>query len=444
MNSFFEENKKLCYGLIVAVLLLIVLWPSFSNGRPGVVRFFKTKYLKLENAEAGNAREIDSRYKGTNPRLTAEISRSKQCNGELAAQYDQLVSHVLFIPGMPFRVPYGQSQPGMKFLDIQTKAHTMKLMQEASLRDVEVKDEFFGLNQFGVPPEDKDKRELLLRQAAMIDDLVRKAMDCGVRRIDRVAPRETPLPDPLNKTPFLNLYRVRLEMTASLESIMKFINRLDGFHGTVEPAGVEMHEGTRNTRIKISVGRRHGITGDSPVSFTIFDQVHDSDDGLRYKGRAEVKLSELHDDHCIAIVTASSARYPEAFLKDVQFPAIKDNLIKHAKSRQAPDHVVDLLQQMPDYEFETETKAAEAFNKIELRIAEGDIATTNFYSVMDLKIEAAPADKAGISNKVTAAITVAGVGLLFDEKAQGTAPAAHKPGATGKKTAAPPRLPYGI
>lgn len=366
-----EENRKLCYGFAAAVVVLLVLWPSFREGRPAVVSFFKPEFGRLEATDTKNAEEIRKYYSAGNPKMMEEIARGRECNDALGAEFTTLRDYVLFIPAMPFRIPYYEPQPGLKFLDIQTKAHFVELVRYARLRDVEIEDPFFGLNMNGVPPE-KEKLPLLTRQLAVIDDLCRKAIDSGVRKIGKVEPMGPVESGALNKNPFLKLYPVRMVVTGPFDSIMAFVNSLDGIHGKVTSAGRKIPaDGDRvvaGTPIEISLGSKHGLREGSEL--TIFDvpgkgEVPDKDDGVRYKGRARV--TQLAEDKCMATVPADS------------LPAVEDKELENRK------------------------------------IKEGDIATTNFYTLLDMKIEAnRPNDETSLVNRISAIITVAGVGLLQD------------------------------
>ena len=370
-----EDNKRLWYGVAGAVVILLVLWPSFGKGRPAVVSFFKSDYKALEDTEKQNAEQIAKYYNTANPKLLGEIARLQQSNAHLAKQFAELRNHVVFIPPMPFKIPFWEHLPGLKFLEIRTQAHSMELVRYARLRDVEVADQFFGLNMYsgGVPPE-KEKLPLLMRQLAMIDDLARKAIDSGVRKIGRVAPLTPVEAGALNKTPFLKLYPIRFEVTGPSESIVAFINSLDGFHGKVTKAATktraEAGQVIVDTEIEIGLGRKHGLSDGSEIWFTIFDDVPDKEDGLRYKGRARVM--QLMDDKCKAMVPAE------------MLPPVEEKELENRK------------------------------------IKEGDYATTNFYTLLDLHVEAVP-NKEGTSNTITATLTAASAGLL--EGAEGTAAA---------------------
>lgn len=381
---FWEENRALCYGVLISAVVLIVLWPSFGGGRPGIVSFFKSNYKKLEEREKSLDKEIERYFSPKNSRMSTEVSRARSLNEDLEGQFRQLRTRAIFIPPAPFRIPAFEPRPDYKLLKIQTETHQIGLVQYASLREIEIVDEFFGLDQKGTPPE-KEKLPLLLRQMAAIDDLVRKAVDCGVQRIDRVIPMEPLKAGPLNKAHFLKAYPIRLEMTASYKTVMEFINTLDGFHGTVRSVGSQAAKGAGETVIEIDIGSKQGLSKEHAVTFTIFDDVPDKDDGLRYKGRAYVQ--EILDDHCVARIPAEA------------LPSLEDDK-----------------------------------EMAERKVAKGDCATTNFYTLMDLKIDAeAPREKTTLVNKTRAVITVGCLGLLdTDSPGGGKGPKAPT-------TAPPPR-----
>ena len=368
---FVEENRKLCYGLAAVVVILLVLWPSFREGRPAVVSFFKPEYNRLETSDRQNGEQIVTYYNQANPRMMGEIARGRECNAELGAQFTAVRDYIMFIPAMPFKVPADEVQPGLKFLEIQTKAHSVELVRYARLRDVEIEDMFFGMNKNGVPPE-TEKLPLLMRQLAMIDDLARKAIDSGVRQIGRVTPMDPVESGPLNKTPFLKLYPVCMAVSGPFDAIIAFVNSLDGFHGKVTSAitktRTEGEQVVADTVVEINLGSKQGLRDDHDLQFTIFDDVPDKADGLRYKGRA--KVTQLSEEKCVAVVRG------------------------------------DELKRVHD-EKEIESR----------KIKEGDIASGGFYTLLDLKIEAVkPSGDTSLVNRITAVITVAGAGLLEDSQ----------------------------
>jgi len=387
--SFWEENKRLCYGVLGALVVLLVLWPRFKEGWPAVIRFFATDYGSLATKEEERSKKIEHYYDKKNRRMSSVISDAKRFNGELSEQYRELINHTVFIPPMPFKIASWEPWKGLKFLDIQTKTHTTNLLRYTSLRDVAIGDEFFGLDQHGVPPE-KGKLPLLLRQLAMIDDLVRKATDCGVRQIGRVIAMSPMKTGPLNRPHFLAVCPVRMEIAAPVESIMRFVNSLDGYQGKVTSVGTEVRQedgkAISEQFIVIDVGRDHGLSRDHAITFTIFDEVPDKQDALRYKGRAYVQ--EVRDDSCKAIIPKNA------------LPPVDEKELENRK------------------------------------IAKGDLATTNFYTLLDLKIEAEkPKAKNSLKNNITCVVTVGAAGLLEEARTIGTT----GPGKRPSKSRRPPR-----
>lgn len=374
--GFWEENKKLCLGLLAALVALLVLWPSFKDGRSGILSPWKPRYGKLQEDERTNDEEINKHFNKKNQPTSEVISQARRYNSELEQQYRELRNHVIFFAPTPFRIASWDAQPGLRFLEIQNETHTRDLLQYISLRNVLIDDKYVGLDQGGVPPEEKSL-PLLLRQAAMIDDLVRKAADCGVRSIDKVIHYPPIKAGPLNRPHFLKMYPVRMRVGAPVEAIMKFMNSLDGYHGKVTQAGTssrqEGGEMISERIIRIDVGSRDGLTNEHAITFTIFDEEPDEEDGLRYKGRATV--IRINEDHCIATV-------PEGPRKDI---------------------------------WDDEER-----NKRE--VVKGDLATTNFYTLIDLKIQGQPPrEKNSLTNDIEAVITVAALGLLEEAKTYGSA-----------------------
>jgi hypothetical protein len=56
----------------------------------------------------------------------------------------------------------------------------------------------------------------------------------------------------------------------------------------------------------------------------------------------------------------------QKFLSGMNYPANKDDIVKHAKSRGADDNIMDTLQRLPDDDdFETPADVSKAIGKIE-------------------------------------------------------------------------------
>lgn len=52
-------------------------------------------------------------------------------------------------------------------------------------------------------------------------------------------------------------------------------------------------------------------------------------------------------------------------LKDVDYPASKEELIEHAKQQGADDNAISVLEQLPDQEYDSPTDVSEAVGDIE-------------------------------------------------------------------------------
>ena len=55
----------------------------------------------------------------------------------------------------------------------------------------------------------------------------------------------------------------------------------------------------------------------------------------------------------------------EKFLKGIDFPAGKQDIINHAKQNKASDDVMQLLQQMPDKDYASAADVAKEIGKVE-------------------------------------------------------------------------------
>lgn len=55
----------------------------------------------------------------------------------------------------------------------------------------------------------------------------------------------------------------------------------------------------------------------------------------------------------------------QKYLKGMDYPASKDELIDHAEEQGADDEVLDLLEQLPDEEYETPADVSKAIGQIE-------------------------------------------------------------------------------
>lgn len=55
----------------------------------------------------------------------------------------------------------------------------------------------------------------------------------------------------------------------------------------------------------------------------------------------------------------------QKYLAGVDYPASKDDLVKHAKEQGADDNVQQTLQQLPDQKFQTPADVSQAVGKLE-------------------------------------------------------------------------------
>jgi hypothetical protein len=55
----------------------------------------------------------------------------------------------------------------------------------------------------------------------------------------------------------------------------------------------------------------------------------------------------------------------QKFLGGMHYPAKKDEIVKHAKSKGADDNVMDTLEELPDDNFETPADVSKAIGQIE-------------------------------------------------------------------------------
>ncbi|WNZ26048.1 DUF2795 domain-containing protein [Leptolyngbya sp. NK1-12] len=55
----------------------------------------------------------------------------------------------------------------------------------------------------------------------------------------------------------------------------------------------------------------------------------------------------------------------QKYLKGMNYPASKDDLIDHAEEQGADDDILDLLEQLPDEEYETPTDVNQAVGELE-------------------------------------------------------------------------------
>jgi hypothetical protein len=55
----------------------------------------------------------------------------------------------------------------------------------------------------------------------------------------------------------------------------------------------------------------------------------------------------------------------QKFLGGMNYPAKKDEIVDHAKSKGADENIMDTLKQLPDEDFETPADVSKAIGKIE-------------------------------------------------------------------------------
>jgi len=190
--KWWEDNRKLLYGFIAAAVILLILFPSFTRGRPSIISFFRGKYISLEQTRLRNDKKIDQLYhEGANRRLTAEeAARAARLNSELAENFLSLRNRMIFIPPMPYKISDYDVDPGHTLLRIQT-ARREELQRMLSLRDIQLADPSFGVDLRGTSPP-RDKIPILLRKLAIVDDLARRAADSQIDVLQSIKHQDEP------------------------------------------------------------------------------------------------------------------------------------------------------------------------------------------------------------------------------------------------------------
>jgi len=78
----------------------------------------------------------------------------------------------------------------------------------------------------------------------------------------------------------------------------------------------------------------------------------------------EQGLFHLEKEMRMQEATKTSAFAVEKFLKGIDFPCTKNDLLDHAKKQNAPDSVIKTIQNMPDEEFSSANDVMKAFGKV--------------------------------------------------------------------------------
>ena len=55
----------------------------------------------------------------------------------------------------------------------------------------------------------------------------------------------------------------------------------------------------------------------------------------------------------------------QKFLSGMDYPASKDEIVKHAKSKGADENIMDTLEQLPEEDYETPADVSKAIGKID-------------------------------------------------------------------------------
>jgi hypothetical protein len=363
---FWEENKKLVIGVGIALLVLLVLFPSLFGFGPVVWGWQRANYTMTVNQSETLERDLAGLYVAGGKPTSDVIAAVEAHNRRLSEETDALKRAMMMVTPKPFRIPPFKTMKGVEAQIILSQARTNRL-RYASVRGVDIGEgaNYIGFRdaiEKGQPlPENEEIISQWLLQLAAVDELVKAAVDARVMQIEAIDLLEPfkrgaivakPLPEGADpKTPpdyefyphLVRYFPIHLKLYCSLESLMTLAHSLEGLHGKVLNYSRQADaKGVEQNTVELDLGKQHGLelaTGDIDAvdRFTIFGSDASRPDGWIYKARTS-RLISLDDTKSAWAVPSES---------------------------------------FPELEPDEQPRA---------QIKPGDIASSRFYSVLDMKI----------------------------------------------------------
>jgi len=226
---------------------------------------------------------------------------TKKRNDQLSKNKLFFLKRMTFIPPYPYRLPKDELLKGVSFVQILTKARE-EVARLASARQCNIETSFGFPDKMDTPPD-----ELVpgyLRQLASAALAAEAAIYSGVDEFKQLQLMEPYTTKPrADYVEFIRFYPFRCTITSSFDSLLEYLHRLEGLHGTVTE--VQYFAELREKKVRsvtIDLGARDGLEPYSVLS--VFKDDFDPVDGFRYAGNLEVK--EVQEDSAVCWPQAES------------------------------------------------------------------------------------------------------------------------------------------
>lgn len=249
--EFLQQNKLFAAIAGLALLALVVLWPSLFGLGPPIVSLDRPRYERAMMDHRSLQGKMDQYLpksgKGVPIRRAAQEVEAS--NRLLSQNLDELRAWMTFLPRYPFRIPelrqadedrksyvslvYTYARDGVILAgdECTIRDYNDGVVFLASQRKVPIRDAFFGMSEMFTPQAIKDP-DIRIAQVALVHELGHLAIRLNVDEVSSIIPAE-PYKVRLNDADLALAYPVNIRFTCDLPTLLAFLHALDGAHGRV-------------------------------------------------------------------------------------------------------------------------------------------------------------------------------------------------------------------
>jgi len=249
--EFWQENKLFVVVAGLALLVLVILWPSVFGLGPTVVSLHRGRYNQTMVQHRSIESKIAKFFPKGNKFIPAKraIKDVEATNGVLRGNVDEMRNWMTFVPRFPFRIPEPRkANERQRYVSLcYTYALNGELMCEeyknalldpsdgilwlAGTRNIPLRDTVFGLPGMGnleaiTDPEDS------IAKIALIHELGHLAIRLNVDEITSITPALT-YTWSIKDTEVATVHPMNVHIKCDLPTLTAFLHALDGAHGQV-------------------------------------------------------------------------------------------------------------------------------------------------------------------------------------------------------------------
>ncbi|HPD13404.1 MAG TPA: hypothetical protein PLE19_00545 [Planctomycetota bacterium] len=248
--EFLQQNKIFAAIAGLALLALLVLWPSLFGLGPTIVSLDRARYERAMMDHRSLQGKMDQYLpkSGKGVPIKRAAQEVEASNRLLTQNLDELRSWMAFVPRYPFRIPelrqadedrksyvslaYTYARTGqIKCPEYTIDNYNDGVVFLASQRNIPVRDTFFGMSEMSTPQAIKDP-DVRIAQIALVHELGHLAIRLHVDEVASIIPAE-PYKVRLHDTDLALAYPVAIRFRCDLPTLLTFLHALDGAHGQV-------------------------------------------------------------------------------------------------------------------------------------------------------------------------------------------------------------------